>query len=323
MPNDVVSIVVPAYNHARYLDEAIASIRRQDYPHIELIVIDDGSTDDTVNVLSKYTGEFKWETQPNAGQSSVLAKGWAAASGSILAYLSADDALLPGVVSKSVQALRDHPEAVLTYCDFELMSPESVTIRRVKAPEVTWPEMVGRIVCAPGPGAFFRRTAYEEVGPWDPSLRKVADFDFFLRLRRKGDFHHIPEVLARFRVHPESQSYAATDERGAEEFVQTITRYFEAGGLPEEVNVRRTQALGRALLLAARAHIRAGRWRRARVLLMKAWRTNRAGVLTTDGARILFNALFNRALHAVYWRVLRYRKPPEVRPADGSEEGRG
>ena len=309
MANDLVSIVVPAYNHAHYLDEAIASIRAQDYPHIELIVIDDGSTDDTVNVLTKYTGLFRWETQKNAGQSATLSRGWAMATGSILGYLSADDALLPGAVSKSVEALRAHPEAVLTYCDFELMSPDSVTIRKVKAPEVTWSEMVARIVCAPGPGAFFRRAAYEKAGPWDPSLRKIADYDFFLRLRREGDFQRIPEVLARFRVHPESQSYAVFDEKGSEELLGTMTKYFDSKDLPVEVSSRRPQALGRAQLLAARAHIRAGRLHRAATLLRMSWRTDRRGLLSIEGARILFNALFNRTLHAIYWRVLRKRKP--------------
>ena len=319
MNSELVSIVVPAYNHARYLVEAIESIRAQDYPHIELIVIDDGSTDDTVSVLEKYGQTIRWVTQKNAGQSATLTRGWAMSSGSILAYLSADDALLPGAVSRSVEELRRHPEAALTYCDYELISPDSVPIRRVRAPETSWPDMVARVVCAPGPGAFFRRSAYEKAGPWDAAIRKVADYDFFLRLRREGEFHHIPEVLAQFRVHPGSQSYAVTDEKGAEELLAIVENYFKSDRLPPEVKSRQAEALGRAQLLAARGHMRAGRFRRAMALLRMAWTTDRRGMLSVEGGRILFNALFNRTFHAIYWRLLSKRTS---RVRQNSQDGR-
>jgi glycosyltransferase involved in cell wall biosynthesis len=88
----LVSIVVPAYNHADYLKECIESILAQDYPRVELIVLNDGSTDMTPAILLAYGDRFRWENQANMGQSATLNKGWAMASGDILAYLSADDA---------------------------------------------------------------------------------------------------------------------------------------------------------------------------------------------------------------------------------------
>ena len=109
----LVSIVIPAYNHATYLDEAIQSILKQDYPNIELIVLDDGSTDNTRAVLAKYAGMFHWETHKNMGQANTLNKGWQMSKGEVLSYLSADDVLLPHAVSTSMKYLRG--DVVLTY----------------------------------------------------------------------------------------------------------------------------------------------------------------------------------------------------------------
>jgi glycosyltransferase involved in cell wall biosynthesis len=121
-----VSIVIPAYNHANYLDAAIQSVLKQDYPNIELIVLDDGSTDNTHQVLESYGNQFYWETQKNMGQANTLNKGWRMAKGDILAYLSADDVLLPQATSDSVKCLLANPRSVLCYGDFELIDSQEL-----------------------------------------------------------------------------------------------------------------------------------------------------------------------------------------------------
>src|SRR5437764_14102134 len=98
----LVSIVIPSYNHARYLAAAIDSVLAQDYPRVELMVIDDGSTDGSSAVLERYRGRFRWETQPNRGQAATMNRGWRMSRGEVLAYLSADDTLASDAVSKSV-----------------------------------------------------------------------------------------------------------------------------------------------------------------------------------------------------------------------------
>src|SRR5436309_8635113 len=113
----LVSIVTPVYNQSDYLAEAIESILAQDYPHLEYIVINDGSTDRTVEVLAKYSGRVRWESQENLGQAATLNRGWRRSIGSILSYLSADDVLLPGVVSSAVRILSQNPDAVMAYPD--------------------------------------------------------------------------------------------------------------------------------------------------------------------------------------------------------------
>ena len=157
--NPLVSIVIPAYNLGRYLGEAIESVLSQEYKNIELIVLDDGSTDNTRSVLDKYAGRIYAETQPNIGQAKTLNKGWRMSKGDILGFISADDALLPGAVTKSVACFAAHAEAVLTYCDFKLIDADSRPIRRVRTPEFNYDEMLVEVICPPGPGAFFRRSA--------------------------------------------------------------------------------------------------------------------------------------------------------------------
>src|ERR1035438_3997655 len=138
MTAPLVSIVIPAYNYSGYLREAIESVLAQTYRNIELIVIDDGSTDDTRRVLEGYGDRFYWESQENMGQSRTLNKGWGMAKGEILAYLSADDALMPHAVAKSVECLQQNPDAVLSYCNTNFIDLRSRVIRGVTAPEYSY-----------------------------------------------------------------------------------------------------------------------------------------------------------------------------------------
>ena len=193
----LVSIVIPSYNHGRYLEATIESVLAQDYPRVELIVIDDGSTDDSREILGRYGGRFHWESQPNRGQVATLNRAWLMSRGEILAWIGADDLLLPHAASTSVRHLEANADAVLTYCDFDLIDGNSMFIRRVKAAEFNYRDMVVKQACPPGPGAFFRRSAFEAVGPWDDTLRIMLDYDYWLRLGLRGRFVRIPEQRGR------------------------------------------------------------------------------------------------------------------------------
>src|SRR6266496_4992640 len=242
----LVSIVVPAYNHARYLREAIDSILAQDYPRIEPIVIDDGSTDDSPEILRGYGNGFHWERQRNQGQVATLNRGWLMSKGEVLAYLSADDLLLPEAVSASVRALQENPDAVLAYCDFNLIDPHSAVVRRVRAPDFDYRQMVTQMICPPGPGAFFRRSAFAKAGTWHTGFRQMLDYEYWLRLGLYGRFVRIPRVLASYRVHPGSQSFAATSQIRPEEPVKIIEAYFNNPLVPAELRDTRTHAVSTA-----------------------------------------------------------------------------
>lgn len=306
-PTPLVSIIIPAYNHARYLDEAIQSVLVQDYPNIELIVLDDGSTDGTRDVLDKYSGKFFWESQPNMGQAETLNKGWRLSKGEVLAYLSADDVLKPQAASSSVKALAANPQVVLTYCDFNLIDPNSTVIRRVSTPEYNYHDMVTKLVCAPGPGVFFKRSAFERAGLWNGSLRQIPDYEYWLRLGLQGRFQRVQEVLADYRVHDDSQSFARVDELRANEVLCVMSNFFETQQVPPEVLTAKNQALSNAHLIAARLHLRAGRFGHGLQNLWHAAVLFPRNYLVLRTYLLITNALFNRLGHKFVWAINRLR----------------
>jgi glycosyltransferase involved in cell wall biosynthesis len=312
----LVSIIVPSYNHARYLREAIDSILAQDYPKIELIVIDDGSTDGSPEILRGYGKRFHWELQTNQGQVATLNRGWMMSRGDILGYLSADDLLLERAVSNAVRCLGDNPDSVLAYCDFNLVDPNSAVVRRVRAPEFDYRRMVVDIECPPGPGAFFRRQAFEKAGTWNTQFKQMLDYEYWLRLGLHGRFVRIPEVLAAYRVHPGSQSFAASHQIRPEEPIRIIERYFENANVPNEIRQARDQALGTAHLIAAQLFLKTGKYGQAAGMALRAFRLKPGSLVSPRTLRMLLNALFNRLAHRVLWTLRRAFRAPASRAAD-------
>jgi glycosyltransferase involved in cell wall biosynthesis len=290
----LVSVVIPVYNGGKYINEAIDSILGQDYPRVELFVLDDGSTDDTLERIKRYDGRFYWETHPNRGQANTLNRGWQIAKGEILSYLGADDALLPGAVSTSVRYLLENEDVVLTYCDYYLMDTYSDIVRRVYAPEFNYHDMVVRINCSPGPGVFFRRDVLQTAGLWDPHLRQMPDYDYWIRLGLVGSFKRIPEPLAKFRVHENSQSYAESDEQKSEEIIHVMNSYFQLPGIPRHIMEAKDEALSKANIIAARLHLRAGRYGEMFSHLRNAWRLRFLSLFSLQTFKLLGNGLLYR-----------------------------
>jgi glycosyltransferase involved in cell wall biosynthesis len=305
MATRTVSIVIPAYNHADFLEEAIESVLAQDYPDVELIVLDDGSTDGTRSLLQKYSGRLYWETQSNMGQSATLNKGWGMAKGEILSKLSADDLLLPGCIRAAVETLEAFPSAVVTYCDFELIDPKSQFIRTVHAQDLSYREMVVNFECAPGPGAFIRQSAFASAGGWDLSLRQMPDYEHWLRLGLLGEFRRIPRTLAAFRVHENSLTFAPTQEQSAEEPVRILEKYFGLEGVPAAIRREQPKAMSNAYLTSAQLHLRSGRYAEAFGHVRRAAALCPGSLFQLRLLRRIANALFNRMGHRLIWRLRR------------------
>lgn len=317
--NPLVSIVIPSYNHERYLKEAIDSILAQDYPAVELIVIDDKSTDSSPAVLKSYGTRFHWEFQRNQGQVATLNRGWLMSRGQILAYLSADDVLLPGAVSHAVRCLDSNADAVLSYCDFNLIDPDSAVVRRVRTPDFNYREMLTKMICPPGPGAFFRRSAFEKAGVWHTEFRQMLDYEYWLRLGLHGRFVRIPEVLAAYRVHPGSQSFAATSQIRPEEPVKIIEAYFDSTLVPVELRGARAEALSAAHLHSAHIHFRIGNYRLGVATLRRGIRLYPRNLFTPRLFRVAFNVGFNRIGHRILWRLRRFPRALRLRRSGRSE----
>lgn len=228
--------------------------------------------------------------------------GWASSRGEVLSYLSCDDRLRPGAVATAVQALADHPDALAVYGDYALIDPSSAVLRDVHAPPFVHAEVVATAVCPPGPGVFIRREAHALAGPWDEHLHQVPDLDYWLRLGLHGPITHLPRVLAEFREHEASATFRAPSRGSAEEPVGMYERFFTRRDLPPSIAALRPAALAHVHVMAARAHLRAGR------LSDAAHHVLRAGVLAPRVAvsgravRLLASGLFGAWRHRRRWR---------------------
>ena len=291
----LVSIVIPAFNAGEYLRESINSILQQTYRNIELIVLNDGSTDHTEDILRSYpAGSFYWGSHANMGQSATLNKGWSMARGEVLGYLSADDALLPHAVAELVASLESHPDMVMAYGDYAYMDQYSQVIRDVCSPDFDYATMVRDIICFPGPGVLWRRDAFAHSGGWDRELRQIPDYDFWLRLGLLGGFYHVNSVLARFRVHAASQTCGMADVAKSAEVITVIERFFERTDLPPAIRVLHGRALANAHLFSASQHLKSGRYALAWQHLVKSLKTYPAVVCLPVNLRRLGGAVWFR-----------------------------
>jgi glycosyltransferase involved in cell wall biosynthesis len=250
----LVSIVTPTYNQADYLAETLDSMLAQDYPCIEYLVLDDGSTDTTPDVLRRYDGRVHWERQPNMGQSRTLNKGWTQSRGEYVGYLSSDDLLLPHALSTLVNALEAHPEATVAYCDFDLIDAKSLKVGVTTSPDFDHRRMLEHLICPPGPGALFRRSVFEQTGGWNERLRKIPDFEFWLRAARLGPFIRVPQVLAQYRLHDESASVRPIPTDRSMEIVETMRAYWK-----DDPSPLARLSLASAHLKASKSHAQSGR----------------------------------------------------------------
>jgi glycosyltransferase involved in cell wall biosynthesis len=243
--NPLVSIVTPSYNQAQFLEETIQSVLDQDYEPIEYVVVDDGSTDGSVEIVERYADRLAWWTaQENRGQVPAVNRGFRHTSGEYMAYLNSDDTLLPGAVSRMVRELESEPKPLLVYGDSQYTDERSVVTGYLPSREFDVEAMVraadNRVV---QPSTLWRREAWERYGPFDERGWYFFDFEFFLRFPADR-VRRIPEALSTYRIHPEAKSTGASATRLARDHARLADEFFASDRLPEEG--RRVARRGRA-----------------------------------------------------------------------------
>ena len=212
MSQPKVSIVTPSFNQALFLEATIHSVLSQDYPNLEYIIIDGGSTDGSIEIIKKYQDRLAyWVSEPDQGQTDAINKGFNRATGDILAWLNSDDTYEPGAVSKAVAALDKHPAASMVYGDANFTNAEGRVIGRFPAAQTDYRKLRQGYVHIPQQAAFFRAEYWKQVVPLDDSFFFAMDYDLWVRLSALAPLVYIPDVWANFRMHGDAKSIAADD----------------------------------------------------------------------------------------------------------------
>lgn len=207
----LVSVITPALNSERYIEETIYSVLCQDYPNIEHIIIDGQSSDSTIKIIESFGSRISyWESSADTGMYHAVNKGLRMAQGDILCYLNSDDCFLPNTVSEAVKVFTETPYKLkMVYGDLDLINSFGRKIRRHYYPKFNQLSFISCDHCLIGqPSAFWTKAAAEEIGLFDESLKMAGDFEFFARISaiKPGAILHSSSVVTRFRIHNDSLS---------------------------------------------------------------------------------------------------------------------
>ena len=220
----LVSIITPSFNQAQFLEETIRSVLAQDYPNLEYILVDGGSTDGSLEIIQCYADRLAWwVSEPDRGQTDALNKGFARARGEVFAWLNSDDTYLPGAISQAVACLEVHPQAALVYGDADLIDEQGRVLGPFPARQTDLKHMLRGSVHIPQQASFFRGSLWPKVGPLDPSFYFAMDYDLWLRLAGHGIFVYTPQRWANFRLHGGAKT-TLSDDRCYPEMVRAARR---------------------------------------------------------------------------------------------------
>jgi len=273
-----VTLVTPSYNARPYLRAAIDSVLGQDYPHIEYLVMDGGSTDGTLELLTAFGDRVRWVSEPDAGQADAIARGFEQTSGTILGWLNADDVLKPGAVRAAVAALQTHPHAALVYGNADFIDAQGDTIGPCTVVE---PYSRHRLLhygdYIVQPAALFTRPAYAAVGGLDRSLHWAMDWDLWLRLARHYEVVAVEAELASYRWLGSNKTAEGGFERLKE--VEAVARRHGCNGLPAYFRLERARlyaAQARRALRQRQFLAALGSLGQAAATIFSSWRATRS-----------------------------------------------
>jgi glycosyltransferase involved in cell wall biosynthesis len=207
-----ISIVTPSLNQGRYLEETIRSVLLQGYPDLEFIVMDGGSSDESLQILRRYEPWLAfWRSEPDGGQTQAINSGWDRSTGQILAYINADDSYLPGALTAAATAFRSRSGVAMVYGNARVVDESGRYLRMWLARPFSLRAMLlaGNVV--PQPAAFFARDAMERVGWLAERWDMIMDYEVSIRLGVDFSSVCLPTTLATFRDHSNSKSRTQHD----------------------------------------------------------------------------------------------------------------
>jgi glycosyltransferase involved in cell wall biosynthesis len=203
-----IALVMPSLNQSRYIEEAIGSVLDQNYPNLEFLILDGGSTDGSQKIVQRYSSHLAyWHSGPDGGQTNALIEGFARSSGELMGWLNSDDVLLPGALFQIACAYQFHPNCSLFGGNFLLIDEQSKILRCQRTPaQAAFFARYGNFAMGQ-PGSFFTRKAYEKVGGLHAEFNYFMDADLYFRMMHtQAEYFKINAWISAFRLHPLSKS---------------------------------------------------------------------------------------------------------------------
>ena len=210
----LVTIVTPSLNQGRFIRETIESVLTQDYPNIEYIVMDGGSTDETATICAEYKDRLTFISESDRGQSDAINKGFAMARGEIVAWLNSDDIFLPGAIRRAVEALTADPSLAMVYGEGYQLDVDGKVISHFNPTQRfdLWKlAYVSDYILQQT--TFFRKWALDAVGPLDETLHFTLDWDIFIRIGKRFPVGYIPEDMGAIREYADAKSFSGGPRR--------------------------------------------------------------------------------------------------------------
>lgn len=266
-----ISVVVPSYNQGKFIRRTIDSILDQGYPDLELIVMDGGSTDETLAVLKSYGDRIFWQSAPDRGQTQAVNNGWKHATGEILGWVNSDDILLPGALRAVADCYQSQPAIQWLYGHCRYIDAADRVLGDYPTRPYNFETLIKNIQnYIPQPAVFLRREVIGDVGYLNETLHYVMDLEYWLRLGMRFPAFYLDQPLACLRLHQEAKSVASF-EKFSLELATVMESFFTRTDLPENLRCLKTASLARAYLLAADMNFWAGDLHAARQFALKSW----------------------------------------------------
>ncbi|MCE5308261.1 MAG: glycosyltransferase [Acidobacteriales bacterium] len=213
----IVTIVTPSYNQAQFIRATIESVLSQDYPHIEHIIMDGGSTDGTASIVKEYASRLTWISEKDRGQSHAINKGFRMARGEIVSWLNSDDIILPGAVSKAVAAMQRDPCLGAVYGEgYQIDEAGRVKCRFPWTEPFNLWKLVYVLDYILQQTVYFKKSVVADLGYLDESLHWGMDWDLFVRIGERHPIAYIPELMGAIREYDAAKSFAGGRKRFAE-----------------------------------------------------------------------------------------------------------
>jgi glycosyltransferase involved in cell wall biosynthesis len=213
-----LSVVIPSYNQGEFIERTIKSIIDQDYPNLDLILMDGGSTDETMAIASRYRDHFAHiESGPDGGQSAAIVKGFSLATGKYISWLNSDDTYAPGALLAMGEMLAKNPEIDFAYGHTDIIDANENVVAHKKSVGFSLGVMKYAFLTVPQMSAFWTKQLYDDVGGIDTSLRFCMDYDLFVRMASRSAPVLINKHIGNFRVHGSSKTSTLESVRQAED----------------------------------------------------------------------------------------------------------